>query len=399
MGAFEEVFVPMKTLLQICERIGWPGIVFLTVMFAWMGSAVWFVSSKKISSEENRVLTERPELAHALEPGYEYGAKFERWLGDHFPRRKKMVRQSNMMRLHGNSLVRQGPNGWLFSNVLGSAEVYSHANRFSIGELARLRERTVAFGHDAKAVGVKKLYFVFSNDKESIYPEFYPPGYAQVHPESRFEQTWKALQGATSDVTLLRFTDRLMAMKPEHLVFCKSGTHMTELASYRVYGWLADRIREDFPSFAKVVDADCVFGRDNRHTDVDLVKLGAVPLYPKAFLENDFVEVKSPRAKMTLFEKRCEEFPRTVRHMRNRSANNEIRLFLLTDSFGLRWTPFLAESVSELHVIYIGDDNPFDLGEKGRKELLELKPDIVVVNFTERFLQRLLALEYPKEVR
>lgn len=385
-----------RRIMRACGKAGWPGVILTAVTLAWMCTAVCFVSKKKVSGQENRRLAELPELSRAFEPGYDYGERFERWLGDHFPRRKGMVRMSAQLRLRSNGLVRQGTDGWLYAAILGAPKVYSHANRFDKRQIRTVRRQTVAFGAAAKAAGVKKVYFTFSNDKESVYPEFYPAGYAKVHPESRLEQVWKALQGATPDVELVRFTDRLMALKGEHVVFCKSGTHMTDLASYRVYGWLADRIREDFPSFAKVGDGQCVFGRDDRHTDDDLVKLGAVPFYSHAFLVNDFAAVRTPRAETVVEEKRRDRFLRVVRRTQNAVAGNDLKMFLLTDSFGWRWVPYLAESVSELHVVYIGNDDPFDLGERGRAELLEMKPDILVVNFTERFLQRLLTLEFPK---
>ena len=386
----------LKQTLRACGNAGWPGVVLTVVALAWMCTAVCFVSKKKTSTQENRRLAELPELSRTLEPGYDYGERFERWLGDHFPRRKGMVHASAMLRLRCNGLVRQGTDGWLFAAVLGSPEVFSHADRFDEERIKSLRRRTVAFGAAAKEAGIKKVYFTFSNDKESIYPEFYPAGYAKVHPESRLDQVWKALRGVTPDVALVRFTDQLVALKDTHAVFCKSGTHMTDLASYRVYGWLADRIHEDFPAFAKVRDEQCVFGRDDKHTDADLVKLGAAPFYPRACLVNDFAAVRAPRAETTIDEKRRDGFLRVVRHTRNASAGNGLKLFLITDSFGWRWVPYLAESVAELHVVYIGNDNPFDLGEQGRAELLKMKPDILIVNFTERFLQRLLTFEFPE---
>lgn len=379
--------------------VAWPGLILAAAMLAWMCLAVWFVSSRTTSADENRTLAERPEFAKALDADYGYGARFDRWLGDHFPKRKKMVQLSNGLRMRGNSRVRSGPDGWLYGTVLGAPEVFTHANRFTESELACLRERTVAFGRDAHAAGVKRVYFIFSNDKESIYPEFYPPGYAKVHPESRFEQTWRALRNATPDVALLRFTDRLLALKSEHTVFCKSGTHMTDLASYRVYGWLAERIRADFSDFVQVRDEDCVFGRDSRHTDDDLVKLGAVPLYSSEFLENDFAELKSPKARITQEEHRRDGFLRVVRRFSNPTVGGGLRLFLLTDSFGRRWIPYLAESVSELQTVFIGNNDPYVLDAATRADVLSFKPDIVVVNFTERFLQRLLTLEFPKDMR
>ena len=386
-----------RQVMRACGNAGWPGVILAAVVLTWMCTAVCFVSGKKVSGQENRRLAELPELSRALEPGYDYGERFERWLGDHFPRRKGMVRASALLRLRCNGLVRQGTDGWLYAAVLGSPDVYSHANRFDGETIERVRRQTVAFGAAAKASGIRKVYFTFSNDKESVYPEFYPAGYAKVHPESRLDQVWKALQGVTPDVTTVRFTDRLMALKEEHVVFCRSGTHMTDLASYRVYGWLADRIREDFPSFAKVGDGQCVFGRDALHADDDLVKLGAVPFYPDRYLETEFADLRSPRADSFLWERRCGDgVAQIVRKTRNASAGNSLKMFLLTDSFGWRWVPYLAEGVAELQVVYIGGDSPFDIGAKSAAELLAMKPDILVVNFTERFLQRILTLEFPK---
>lgn len=309
-----------------------------------------------------------------------------------------MVRQANLMRMRGNALVKQGSDGWLFGSVYGAPEMFMNANRFSEEEIACLRARLVAFGAAAKAAGVKKVYVTFSNDKESIYGEHYPRGYRKAHPESRLEQVWAAVQGTTPDVTFVRFTDRLMEAKKTHDVFCRSGTHMTDYASYLVYGWLAETIRADFPSFAQVRDGDCVFGRDAEHTDKDILIGGAVPFYPDRYLETEFADLRRPRAEIRLEERRRNEGASPlVRKTRNESAGNGLKMFLLTDSFGWRWVPYLAESVSEMEVVYIGGDHPFEMGARSAVELLEQKPDILVVNVTERFLQRLLTLEFPKE--
>jgi len=378
---------------------GWSGGAFAAFVLTWMFVAVWRVSDKTVSFEENRTLEAFPEISRVLEPGYDFGSRFERWFADHFWRRKAMVRLSNKLRLRGNSFILHGKDGWLYGVLYDGVEVYTHANRFDDGQIETLRSRTAEFGRRAKAAGVGHVYFVFSNDKESLCPEFYPSGHGKVHPESRFDQLWNALQGASPDVALLRFTDRLMEAKSHTEVFCRCGTHMNDLSSFLVYGWLIDRIREDYPSLAKVVPADCRFGRDASHTDTDLLKLGGVPFYPDRFLLGDFAELRAPKAKVMMKEKRLDEFERVVQRTRNDSVENDLRLYLLTDSFGRRWIPYLAESAKETLDVFIGGSYPFSLSEREARELLEMKPDILIVNFTERFLQRLLALEFPEEVR
>jgi len=374
-----------------------PATVFATVVLLWLSVEIWCVSDKTTSTDENRTLEPFPLVARVLEGDYDFGRRFERWFADHFRHRKSMVRLSGRIRLRGNSRVLHGKDGWLYLNVQGAPQCFSHVNRLDEGQLAVARRRTAEFGRRAKAAGIGHVYFVFSNDKESICPEFYPDGHAKVHPESRFDQLWNALQGVTEDVTLLRFTEELKAAKSRTEVFCRCGTHLNDLASFLVYGWLADGIAADFPSFAKVGPSDCRFGRDDRHTDADLLTLGSIPFYSDGYRLNDFAELKSPTAQVTLDERRLGDIPRTVRHFRNVRIGNGLRLFLLTDSFGWRWRSYLAESVSDLQVVFIGGNHPFVLGAEERRELAALKPDILVVNFTERFLQRLLSLEFPKE--
>lgn len=375
----------------------WPEIVFAAAVTGCLCAAIWFVSDETVSKDEKRRLEERPPLPRTLSDAAGFGNRFERWLGDHFPLRAVMVRLRNLMRMRGSALVLEGSDGWLFGAIYGAPETFMNANRFTAPELESVRGRVRAFGAAAKAAGVKKVYFTFSNDKESIYGEHYPKGYRKVHPESRLDQVWAAVQGVTPDVTFVRFTDRLMEAKKEHDIFCRSGTHMTGYASYLVYGWLAETIRADFPSFAQVRDGDCVFGRDTKHTDMDILIGGAVPFYPERYLETEFADLRSPRAETRLRERRSNEGASPfVWKTRNESAGNGLRMFLLTDSFGWRWAPFLAESVAKLQVVYIGGDRPFDMGRKCSRELLKLKPNILVVNFTERFLQRLLTLRFPK---
>jgi len=167
-----------------------PGAVFAVVVLLWLFVEIWCVSDKTTSTDENRTLEPFPLVARVLEGDYDFGRRFERWFADHFRHRKSMVRLSGRIRLRGNSRVLHGKDGWLYLNVQGAPQCFSHVNRLDEGQLAVARRRTAEFGRRAKAAGIGHVYFVFSNDKESICPEFYPDGHAKVHPESRFDQLW-----------------------------------------------------------------------------------------------------------------------------------------------------------------------------------------------------------------
>ena len=66
------------------QSVAWSSLIFAVVMLTWMCLAVWFVSNRTTSADENWALAERPELAKILDADYGYGARFDRWLGNPF---------------------------------------------------------------------------------------------------------------------------------------------------------------------------------------------------------------------------------------------------------------------------------------------------------------------------
>ena len=77
----------------------------------------------------------------------------------------------------------------------------------------------------------------------------------------------------------------------------------------------------------------------------------------------------------------------------NNYANNRLKLVIIGDSFHQNYIPLLAESFSSVKSLLIGNGEEFILDDQAKDILFKPKPNILIIETTERFLSRLMELD------
>ena len=86
----------------------------------------------------------------------------------------------------------------------------------------------------------------------------------------------------------------------------------------------------------------------------------------------------------------------TIFAYRNADKTKKLRAVLYGDSFMLRMNWYMAESFAEFEHIYTGYGRMFDVDFMA-EDIRRFKPDILIIQTTERFLDRLKQLNAPED--
>jgi hypothetical protein len=133
---------------------------------------------------------------------------FERWFADHFAFRRDLVRLSGLLRLRigvsSSPLVSLGKDGWLFFTGERADEQFRRVAPFTDAELTAWRWLLQVRSDWLAARGVHYM-FVFTPNKESVYPEAMPFPTARLPTPGRLEQLVGDLREHSS-VTVLDTT-------------------------------------------------------------------------------------------------------------------------------------------------------------------------------------------------
>lgn len=375
-------------------------IVFLAGFFIFLLLPLSHVSEETSSAKESRVFSLFPHLWNEETLNYQYGREFEQWFNDRFFGRDWFIGLYNGIQNaiggRGNKKVLKGQQNWLYLADSSAVSIYQNRTLFSEKEMQQAGKKMQAFVDAAYGHGVKDVYFYLSPDKETLYPEFYPTYISKQGDMSRLEQFLAFLKKNYPQLKVMNYTNALQKIKNKgEQLFCKTGTHMSDIGSYYEYLFFMHGIKKDYPSL-DMLDWKDVEVKESYDCDVDLYRMLDDKNYSKQNAFNKNVIVKNPRAVVKETRYRFNKSLGSVHAYENKKANNYLKVLFLTDSFGSRWKHYLAESFAAVYNIFNGHGADYVFFEDELNFIKTYKPDIIVVESAERFLQRFLNLEYPK---
>ena len=328
--------------------------------------------------------------------------QFDAWYNDHFFGRDAMIYLYNYIKFFispngENDKAMVGENGFLWSKAYNSVDMYSNNNLFTYSELKKVGENIERFVKNAHAAGVKNIYFMLSNDKESVYPEFYPSYIKQIGKVSRLEQILNYIHSKYPFIRFLNFRDKFEDIKKKENVFYKTGTHMNNIGAYYEYYFLANEIKKDYPEINVLsIDNFDIIVSEDLH-DIDIYKRFMVlPRYAKNNFVNKIIKYKNINSNIKI--KYAEREFGSFINVSNDKASNGLRVFVMSDSFLGEYSTYLYETFSKVDKIFWGDGKDFILSKNEQEYLLNNIPDIIIIGTTERFLQRFLTIEFPKNL-
>lgn len=385
---------------KIVEQNSRIDIVFIVFVIAFMYFPASKINHDKISVQENRTLAKYVPLIKEGKINYNYGRDFETWFNDRFNERKFFIDvNSSINRLIDKKLKNEeamaGKENWLFTKRWNSIETFQDKELFTPKELEKIKANIEGVQKWAAKNGIK-FYILLTFDKERIYPEFYPDEIKKIGDLSKIEQTYNFIKDSTS-VPVIYPYEQLMKAKNEHLLYYKTGTHWNHRGAYVAYLEMMKRIQQDFPSL-HIMSEDEFNITPKVEADVDVASaLGfdAYKVFPKEDLTYDVFEVKNPQTisehTMVNKKKRIETYDYV-----NSDKAKKLKAVFYGDSFFLRMNWYVAESFAKMQHIYTGYGRDFDVDYMS-EDIKQIKPNIFVIQTTERFVKRLLVLDVPEE--
>lgn len=380
-------------------------LVFCILFFLFIFIPMTQISDSTISRVENRTLTQKPSISTFFSKnGFKYGEQFETWFSDHFWKRKKIIRTYQNLNYFINAGIEndhalQGLDGWLFSKQHNAVNMYKNENLFTEEELIQIGKKVNKFVDSAKSFGIQHIYFYLSNDKESLYPEYYKKDILPTNPVSRLNQTLSYIHKNYPQIKFFNFRKELEDIKKTgEILFCKTGTHTNDMGAFYEYNFLINKIKLDNPNIIPLTLNDFTITEEKK-CDMDIYS--ELNLSNKNYSDNNLINKVLSKKKETIKEKNVINLNKSLVYtsVKNSSSNNKKHILVLHDSFFERYEQYFYENFYWTENFYWGFGLDFNLSREEKQKTLNHHqiPDIILVETTERFLQRFLTLTFPLE--
>jgi alginate O-acetyltransferase complex protein AlgJ len=213
------------------------------------------------STTENRVLAPLPKIKSLREIKL-LPKMSENYVNDRFGLRQQLVHFNSLMRYRlGLSSTRDvviGKDGWLFYTADKLMEQHTGANVFTPAELENWVARMEA-NRDWLAKRGIAFYIMIAPDKNTIYPEKlrdYPRGAV-----TRIDQLAARLRNSTLE--LIDPREELFRVKAAgEMVYTPGDTHWNERGAFVAYQMLMDRLQKKYPQIVplKLDDFEISYG-------------------------------------------------------------------------------------------------------------------------------------------
>lgn len=376
-------------------------IVFVTVFFVLLFVPMLKISGADKSEKENRMLAKYVPFIKDGQINLKYSTNFESWYNDRFFGRDVLINiwsflEQKISRSRGNKNGLIGKDGWLFATSFNSIDMYRHDNLFSKKELEAIGHNLTHFVKEAKTRGVKEVYFYLSNDKESLYGEYYPSWIKQLDQPSRLEQLYAFIKLNYPELKIFNFADELRDIKKQgEVLFFKAGTHMNSVGAFYEYHFLMQEISKDFPNLIPLTLSDFKI-TEEKTDDKDIYK--ALNLSNKTYNSENFKNKKLNFINKTHIKWQEERFHKTYRRLicHNDKVQNSYKLLTINDSFLIYYRDFLGRTFQDVELNFWTSGKPFVVpNDACHYWPMKNDADILLVTSTERFLDRFLTLKYP----
>ena len=274
-----------------------------------------------------------------------------------------------------------GQNGWLIYTGEGDIQDYQKVERFSKKELARFQKNLDALSANYAKRGITLLVVVVPN-KNTIYAERVPSRIKVIGTESRLEQVVSYLQ-AHGKTHILDLRPALTAAKGEHEIYYATDTHWNGYGAYLGYSAILNELHKTFPNLAPRPASD----------------------FQVLTAEPDTMDLAGNIGTTLLPESKIQFLPKFDLHTSYKSINLGARKLMLSynpdtslpdlviyyDSFFFTVNPLLGEHFHQ--GVFV--QNYSGGGIWNLSWVDERQPDVVIIEFNERYLEDLPAFISP----
>ena len=291
-------------------------------------------------------------------------ANFRVWIGDQvFP--KAVV----------------GKDGWLFYTAEKNASDYQNTIPFSTDELARIQQNLDAITEEYAQKGITFL-IIIPPSKHTVYPEYMPEEIQKLGAESRLDQLIHYLD-RNGKTQLMDLRPLFTKAKEERQIYYATDTHWNEYGVFLAYEEITKELSQTQPAIQpypfsayKIVEIKTAM--------LDIARMMGATLLKEPKLKLQFQE-----GSLATFRE-IEVGPRKIMFSSIQDTDLPSAV-IYYDSFFHPVLPLLGEHFSQAMYIqnYLGG------GLWSLSWVEENDPDIVIVEFTERYIDDLDDLVRP----
>ncbi|NBG64501.1 DHHW family protein [Acidiluteibacter ferrifornacis] len=349
-------------------------LTFITFLFTPL------ITPKDNRSRENRELASFPDLNVNI---WRIPKNFDKYYNDHFPFRNELRFIGNYVKFHAFNMspkpdvVRIGKEGWLFNAAEDVVQLNRGAVLYSNDQLDKIKSSLEAKATLLEQYGIA-YYLVIPPMKHRVYPEYLPNSLKQVSNTTK----WKQLINYLKENSFIRLIDpyeTLVHLKKDHIVYYQTDTHWNRLGAFYVYQLIINRIREDFPQISPTLSIQDFIVETKVDSSGDLVGL---------------IDMKNTFARTTYYltpKNSSEHVLLNIGVNMEGESNfmyyihenkNQPRMLLYRDSYSEYLRSHLAEHFSYSGIVWGNRLND--------KRILQEKPDIIIHEMMERFIDDLL---------
>ena len=349
---------------------------------------LFLLFGKYIHSEnnENRALKEMP--AFSVFDISSYPSEFEAFFEDNLPFKNSLVLVNSyinykVFKTSNSPNVIVGRDGWLFykgAQNFGENPVadYQGSNLYTDAELEIIAENMQAAKEALESRGIKFALLLIPN-KERVYDKYMPASYGEVAQNNRMEQVADYLIRNT-DIRVVNITEELKeyAESPGNgRIYYKYDTHWNHTGAYIAAQIMGRELGFELPDISSLTE---------NLVDAPSMDL-AVQLSMQSVLNEGKIAVyegfTDRNIKSTTNEAVTEFNFRDI----SADAGGE-KLLILGDSFSGTLGRYMSAGYEETYAIF---NNNYTA-----KILDEYKPDVVVFETVERFIDKMLSFDINK---
>ena len=268
-----------------------------------------------------------------------------------------------------------GDDDWLVYTGEAELQVYDRSTQFSSDDLAGFQQNLDALTSSYAERGIT-LLVVVPPSKNTIYPERVPSEAPVFADESKLDQmvTYLHQHGQTQ---LIDLRPALLAARSEREMYYATDTHWNDYGAYIAYAALMDELHKKYPALAphpasdfKAVEQEPDLLDLSRNMGTTLLRESKIRFVPQFERHTTYKNLNLGQRKLMISHTPDDSLPDLV---------------LYYDSFFFDVIPMLGEHFHQGYYIqnYTGG------GLWNLSWVDEQQPDVVIIEFTERYLDDL----------
>ncbi len=360
-------------------------LIFLAMLVIPAILYIPLATQSDVSESEKRELAPMPSLS--LDTIETFPTEFEAFFDDHLPWRSDIIQLNTSIDLLvfdtvDNPKVIRGKNDWLFyKNALDLSPLdsYIKGSLFTPEELGQITDILTKINDIAEKNDVQ-FVLVMIPDKERVYADYLPSAFSKASDYRAYSQLYSHLT-QYSDITIVDLEPTLQEGRTYYPTYFQTDTHITRYGGYLGTQEILAAIGEQTVPPENLL----IHLNESPHTG-DLVTLAS--LSPDLIYEYPPVVENYPEnAQVTEAQYKNISAPEVKIES---NLNDGKKMLFYGDSFRLYLMPFLSQHFGE-SIYYSNRITEEELTDVIARE----EPDIIVLEYVERYLPFLLSLDTP----